>query len=83
MTSKVDGTSIGLTGTVLNYILEIAWLKVYGVINFSAAYDLRHYQHVDRLLKSVPTPPRYQYLLVTGAKTRTKPNHVKTRKRVT
>ena len=33
--------------------------------------------------KSVPTPPRYQYLLVTGAKTRTKPNHVKTRKRVT
>ena len=56
----MDGTSIGLTGTVLNYILEIAWLKVYGVINFSAAYDSRHYQHVDRLLKSVPTPPRYQ-----------------------
>ena len=38
------------------------------IINFSAAYDLRHYQHVDRLLKSVPTPPHYQYLLVTGAK---------------
>ena len=41
---------IRLTGTGSNYILEIAWLKVYGVINFSAAYDLRHYQHVDRLL---------------------------------
>ena len=74
---------IRLTGTRSNYILEIAWLKVYGVINFSAAYDLRHYQNVDRLLQSVPTPPRYQYLLVTGAKTRTKPNHVKTLKRVT
>ena len=59
MTSKVDGTSIGSTGTVLNYILEIAWLKVYGVINFSAAYDLRHYQHVDRLLTTVDVYGRH------------------------
>ena len=34
-------------------------------------------------LKSVPTPPRYQYLLVTGAKTRTKLKTTKTRKRAT
>ena len=55
------------------------------VINFSAAYDLRHYQHVDRLLKSVPTPPRYQYLLVTRCKnTHQKPVNKNTkRKRVT
>ena len=35
-----------------NYFKEIAWLKVYRVINFSAAINLRHYQRVDRLHKA-------------------------------